>query len=53
MVKAIASAMGDSSVDAGFEREISAETERRTGRKAKGDFIIPDAYFRGATCPRR
>lgn len=43
VVKAIRAAIGDQ-VDAGFEREISAETERRTGRKAKG-ILVPDAYF--------
>jgi len=29
-------------VDAGFEREISAETEHRIGRKAKGNILVPD-----------
>jgi HK97 family phage major capsid protein len=43
VVKAIRSAIGDP-VDAGFEREISTETERRTGRKARG-ILVPDEYF--------
>src|SRR5262245_32645241 len=37
--------MGDHGVDVGFEREISAETERRIGRKAKGNILVPDQYF--------
>jgi HK97 family phage major capsid protein len=45
VVKAIASAMGERSVDAGFELEISAEAERRMGRAGRGQFVIPDAYF--------
>jgi HK97 family phage major capsid protein len=45
VIKAIRSAIGDHGVDAGFEREISAETERRIGRKAKGNVLIPDEYF--------
>jgi HK97 family phage major capsid protein len=43
VVKAIRAAIGDN-VDAGFEREISTETERRTGRQAKG-ILVPDQYF--------
>jgi HK97 family phage major capsid protein len=43
VVKAIAAAIDDN-VDAGLEREISAETERRIGRKARG-ILVPDQYF--------
>jgi HK97 family phage major capsid protein len=43
IIRAIRAAIGDQ-VDAGFEREISAETERRTGRQARG-IMIPDQAF--------
>jgi HK97 family phage major capsid protein len=46
--KAILSALprdvGGGGVDAGFEREISQEVERRAGRKAQG-VLVPDEVF--------
>src|SRR5262245_19638181 len=36
LVKAINAALGDTNVDAGFEREISAEVRSRSGRKFVG-----------------
>ena len=41
-MKAILAAIGQP-VDAGFERDLSAETER-VGRKARG-ILVPDQYF--------
>lgn len=43
LVKAIGAAMGED-VDAGFEREMSAEVKRRSGRKFQG-IAVPDQYF--------
>lgn len=43
LVKAINAAMGEG-VDAGFEREISQEVSRRSGRKFQG-IAVPDEYF--------
>ena len=43
MVKAINAALGED-VDAGFEREISAEVRSRSGRKFQG-IAVPDQYF--------
>lgn len=43
LVRAIGAAMGED-VDAGFEREMSAEVKRRSGRKFQG-IAVPDAYF--------
>jgi HK97 family phage major capsid protein len=43
LVKAINARLGDP-VDAGFEREISAEVARRSGRKFEG-IPVPDEYF--------
>lgn len=36
---------GDKSVDAGREREVSAEIEKRIGRRARGVFIPPEAFI--------
>ncbi len=43
LVRAIGAAMGED-VDAGFEREMSAEVKRRSGRKFQG-IAVPDQYF--------
>jgi len=43
LVKAINARLGED-VDAGFEREISAEVARRSGRKFHG-IAVPDQYF--------
>lgn len=43
LVRAINAAMGEG-VDAGFEREISQEVARRSGRKFQG-IAVPDEYF--------
>jgi HK97 family phage major capsid protein len=44
VTRAIGIAIGDEAND-GLEREISAETERRIGRKARGGIIVPDEVF--------
>jgi hypothetical protein len=43
LVKAINARLGED-VDDGFEREISAEVKRRSGRKFQG-IAVPDEYF--------
>jgi HK97 family phage major capsid protein len=43
LVKAINARLGED-VDAGFEREVSAEVKRRSGRKFAG-IAVPDEYF--------
>jgi HK97 family phage major capsid protein len=43
LVKAINARLGEG-VDAGFEKEISAEVQRRAGRKFAG-IAVPDQYF--------
>lgn len=43
LVKAINARLGED-VDDGFEREISSEVKRRSGRKFQG-IPVPDAYF--------
>lgn len=43
LVRAMNAAMGED-VDAGFEREISSEVKRRSGRKFQG-IAVPDQYF--------
>lgn len=45
IVKAIRAQLGDD-VDAGFEREMSAEVKRRTGRTFEG-IAVPDEVFLG------
>jgi HK97 family phage major capsid protein len=44
LLKAINARLGDVDVDAGFEREISAEVGRRAQRKFQG-IAVPDEYF--------
>lgn len=44
LLKAINARLGDVDVDAGFEREISAEVKRRSGRAFAG-IAVPDEYF--------
>lgn len=44
LLKAINARLGDVDVDAGFEREISSEVVRRSGRKFSG-IPVPDEYF--------
>lgn len=44
VTKAIRAAIGDVSVDAAFEREMSAEVVRRTGRSFEG-IAVPDQVF--------
>jgi HK97 family phage major capsid protein len=44
LLKAINARLGDVDVDAGFEREISSEVIRRSGRKFSG-IPVPDEYF--------
>lgn len=44
LVKAINARLGED-VDDGFEREISSEVKRRSGRKFQG-IAVPDEYFR-------
>src|SRR5262245_11427303 len=44
LLKAINARLGDVDVDVGFEREISAEVARRSGRKFSG-IAVPDEYF--------
>lgn len=44
LLKAINARCGDVDVDVGFEREISSEVQRRSGRKFSG-IAVPDEYF--------
>jgi HK97 family phage major capsid protein len=44
LLKAINARLGDVDVDVGFEREISSEVKRRSGRKFSG-IAVPDEYF--------
>src|SRR5262245_14705747 len=44
LLKAINARCGDVDVDVGFEREISSEVVRRSGRKFAG-IAVPDEYF--------
>jgi HK97 family phage major capsid protein len=44
LLKAINAVCGDN-VDVGFEREISAEVQRRAGKKFTGNIAVPDEYF--------
>ena len=44
LLKAINARLGDVDVDAGFEREISSEVMRRSGRRFIG-IPVPDQYF--------
>ena len=47
LVRAIAAQLGED-VDAGFEREISTEVKRRSGRKFQG-IAVPDEFFHKRT----
>src|SRR5262249_31563845 len=44
LLKAINAHLGDRKTDAGFEREISTEVERRANRQFQG-IAVPDEYF--------
>src|SRR5262249_8674456 len=44
LLKMINARCGDVDIDVGFEREISAEVKRRSGRKFQG-IAVPDEYF--------